>query len=208
MAIKRAKTFNDAQFKRLIGHIEATSPVPIRDKLIVALSFKAGLRVGEIAKIKISAMTDVSGGIAKQINIFSDVGKKQRMRDIPMNSFVKECLVEFRKAYPTCPFVAFSTQPFRWKLARGQDIPQNAEFKQMSPEALKTYYLAMLKEFGFEGASTHSGRRTFGTELARRANSFHCSLRDVQQLMGHARMETTELYIELSEDASSLVESL
>lgn len=208
MAIKRAKTFNEEQFKRLVSHIEAHSVMPLRDKLIVALSFKAGLRVGEIAKIKISAMTDVSGKVAKTINIFSDVGKKQRMRDIPMNPFVKECLEAFRAAYPKAEYVAISSQPFRWMLTRGQRIPKDAEFKQMTPAALKTHYLNLLKSFGFEGASTHSGRRTFGTELARRANNYHCSLRDVQQLMGHARMETTELYIELSEDASSLVESL
>lgn len=208
MAIKRAKTFDDKQFNRLMAHIEAHSVMPVRDKLIVALSFKAGLRVGEIAKIKLSAMTDVEGKVAKTINIFSDVGKKQRMRDIPMNPLIKECLEKFREEYPNAKVVAISSQPFRWILARGRPIPKDAEFKQMSPEALKTYYLKMLKSFGFEGASTHSGRRTFGTQLARRANAHHCSLRDVQQLMGHARMETTEAYIELTEDASSLVMSL
>lgn len=208
MANKRAKTFDEKQFNRLMTDIEETSVMPIRDKLIVALSFKAGLRVGEIAKIKISTMTDVEGEVSDTINIFSDVGKKQRMRDIPMNPLIKECLEAFREEYPNAKVVAISSQPFRWLLAHGRPIPKDAEFKQMSPEALKTYYLKMLKSFGFEGASTHSGRRTFGTLLARRANSHHCSLRDVQRLMGHARMETTEAYIEPSEDASSLVMSL
>lgn len=208
MAIKRAKTFDEMQFIRLIEHIDTSSVMPIRDKLIVALSFKAGLRVGEIAKIKISAMTDVEGEINDVINIFSDVGKKQRMRDIPMNPFVRECLENFREEYPNAKVVAISSQPFRWLMARGRPIPKNAEFKQMSPAALKTYYLKMLKSFGYEGASTHSGRRTFGTKLARSANNHHCSLRDVQRLMGHARMETTEAYIELSEDASSMVMAL
>lgn len=208
MAIKRAKTFDEKQFKRLLQHIDDNSPMPVRDRLVVALSFKAGLRVSEIAKIKLSAMTDVEGNIGKVIHIFSDVGKKKRMRDIPMNPFIRECLKAFREKYPTAEFVAISSQPWRWTLARGEEIPKNAVFKQMSPEALKTHYLTLLKQFGYQGASTHSGRRTFGTELARRANMHHCSLRDVQQLMGHARLETTEHYIEVSEDASSLVMSL
>lgn len=208
MAIKRAKTFDERQFNKLIDHVSVSSLMPIRDRLIIALSFKAGLRVGEIAKIKISAMTDVEGNIDKVIKIFSDVGKKQRMRDIPMNPLIAEYLADFREAYPNATVVAISSQPFRSYITNGRAIPKNAEFKQMSITALKKYYLRILSSFGFEGATTHSGRRTFGTQLARRANNHHCSLRDVQHLMGHARMETTEAYIEVSEDASSLVMSL
>jgi integrase/recombinase XerD len=70
---------------------------------------------------------------------------------------------------------------------------------------VKNHYQRMLDSFGHIGASTHSGRRTFGTKLARTANLHHCSLRDVQMILGHARLETTEAYVELSEDASSLV---
>lgn len=208
MAIKRAKTFDEPQFKRLLSHVDAHSIIPIRDRLVVALSFKAGLRIGEIAKIKLSAMLDVEGRIANTITIFSDVAKKKRQREVPMNPLVRECLEAFMAAYPNAEFVAISSQPFRWSLARGEPIPKTATFKQMSVGALKTHYLALLKSFGYQGASTHSGRRTFGTELARRANLYHGSLRDVQRLMGHARLETTEHYIELSEDVSNMVMSL
>lgn len=209
MANKRAKTFDDEQFEKFLDHISKTSLMPIRDRLVAALSFKAGLRVGEIAKIKISAMTDVEGRIAKTITVFSDVAKKQRQRVVPMNPLVKECLAAFRKAYPNAPFVAISSQPFRWLLARDVPIPETTtNFRQMSPNALTKQYQHLLDSFGFDGATTHSGRRTFGTTLARRANLHHCSLRDVQELMGHARLETTEAYIEVSEDASSLVLSL
>ena len=206
---KRAKTFDEDQFNRFFDHIAKTSLMPVRDKLVAALSFKAGLRVGEIAKIKIKDMLDVEGRIAKTISVYSQTAKKERYRAVPMNPLVRECLKEFRKTYPNAEVVAISSQPFRWLLARGEPIPRTTHrFKQMSVGALKEQYLALIKSFGVNGASTHSGRRTFGTELARRANLHHCSLRDVQQLMGHSRLETTEHYIELSEDASGLVMSL
>ena len=208
MAIKRAKTFDDAQFERLLKHIERQSIMPIRDKLIVALSFKAGLRIGEIAKIKISAMLDVEGRISKTITVFSDVAKKQREREVPMNPLVRECLIEFRKAYPNAERVSISSRKFRKLLLEKQPIPKTATFTYWTPNAAKKYYLRLLKSFGYDGATTHSGRRTFGTKLARSANLHHCSLRDVQRLMGHARLETTEHYIEVSEDASALVMSL
>lgn len=208
MAMKRAKTFTPRQFDELMVHISQSSPMPARDRLITALSFKAGLRIGEIAKIKLSAMLDVEGNIADKIVVFSDVAKKNRQREVPMHPLVRKCLGEFRHTYPKAEFVAISSQPFRWILARGEPIPVDATFKQMSPEATKNHYLSLIKSFGYQGASTHSGRRTFGTTLARSANLHHCSLRDVQALLGHARLETTEHYIELSQDTTNLVMAL
>jgi hypothetical protein len=55
-----------------------------------------------------------------------------------------------------------------------------AAYTRMSVNSLTVYFHWMYKQAGFEGASSHSGRRTFGTQLARRANKYHNSLKDVQ----------------------------
>jgi len=58
---------------------------------------------------------------------------------------------------------------------------------------------------GMAGCSSHSGRRTFITRAARNIIGAGGSLRDVQQLAGHANLGTTQGYIEGSSDAKRRV---
>jgi len=55
------------------------------------------------------------------------------------------------------------------------------------------------------GCSSHSGRRTFITRAARKIVEAGGSLRDVQQLAGHASLATTQRYIEGDTDAKRRV---
>lgn len=206
MATKQAKTLDDEQFNRFLKHIDENSVMPVRDRLMALLSYKAGLRVSEIAKIDLTAMLNVEGKVAKLITIFSNVGKKQRMREIPMHPDIADALRKFMRTYPGATFVAISSQPFMHAERHGRPAPKT--YKRVSINALTVYFHRLYNAAGFEGASSHSGRRTFGTKLGKRANLHHCSLKDVQLLMGHARLDTTERYLEPSDDTVDMVNSL
>jgi hypothetical protein len=71
----------------------------------------------------------------------------------------------------------------------------------MTPRSIVHLFGLMYGELGLVGCSSHSGRRTFGTRAARKVVEAGGSLRDVQQLLGHKDLSTTQKYIDGSEEA-------
>ena len=67
----------------------------------------------------------------------------------------------------------------------------------MRPDSVQIFFGRLYAALGLRGCSSHSGRRTFVTALAKKIVSAGGSLRDVQQLAGHV----TQRYIEGSSEA-------
>ena len=68
--------------------------------------------------------------------------------------------------------------------------------------------LSRMRPLGFSGASSHSGRRTFITKAAKEIVEAGGSLRDVQELAGHASLATTQRYIQGDTEAKRKVVAL
>ena len=71
----------------------------------------------------------------------------------------------------------------------------------MSAGSVVNWFTAIFREAGLTGCSSHSGRRTFITQAARLIAKTGGSLRDIQELAGHADLGTTERYIECDREA-------
>jgi integrase/recombinase XerD len=65
-----------------------------------------------------------------------------------------------------------------------------------SSAAVQVWFARLYGALGFDGASSHSGRRTFITKAAKRIVEAGGSLRDIQELAGHSSLATTQRYIQ------------
>lgn len=202
----KAKIIPDAALNKLLDEVAGTSRLPERDFVIILLSCKAGLRACEIAGLSWADVTDVSGGLSHTIVVPSGIAKKGHARVVPMHPVIHEALTLYREVYGRIiragNYVELDIK------ARGRNrIILGSDASEMSANNLQKFMGRLYRRHGLE-ASSHSGRRSVITKLARMANDHGCSLFDVQAIAGHANIATTEAYVELSDNAAKMMEAL
>jgi integrase/recombinase XerD len=190
-AIGKAKVLPMEQVPGLIAWLECLGPQKESAQLVFGLSFFAGLRVAEIAGLTWRDVTDHLGNIAEVIRVPPAISKYNKGRDIPMHPCIAALLVAFGHRYPDAKRFAIN----------GRGEPRNAG-------SLSVWFYRVYQQMGLEGCSSHSGRRSLITYLANNHGQLGMSLKDVQLIAGHARLETTEAYIEPSIDLHRLVNSV
>jgi integrase/recombinase XerD len=176
--------------RRMLAHVRHRSH-PARDRVIILLSVRAGLRAAEIAKLDWSMMLDARGQVADTMTIHDAIAKKGSGRRIPIHS-------ELRRALVTLQRTSDGIGP----------VLQSSRGGAMQPNSIVNWFVQLFAELGISGCSSHSGRRTFITTAARNAHRAGCSLRDVQLLAGHRSIETTQRYIDGDTDSQRKLVSL
>ncbi len=175
---KQAKVVTPPMLKRMLRHVSRFLVARARPCMIL-LSVKAGLRACEIAGLDWSMVLDAQGRVSGTINVRDIIAKKRRGRRIPMHPDLRRALEKLALTVePVGPVI---------RSYRGGHLTANS---------VVNWFVALFKELGFEGCSSHSGRRSFITLAARNIHRSGCSLRDVQLLAGHSSIETTERYID------------
>lgn len=194
---KQAKVLTDKQSRVVLKHLEE-SRYPIRDKVMFLLSIKAGLRAKEIAMITWAMVTDADGNVSDRIALPNTASKgKGGGRTIPLNAELKSALVNHKavlddKAVPEAHIIH----------------SEREKVKGMAVGSVTVWFHRLYAGMGFDGCSSHSGRRTFITKAAHRITEAGGSLRDIQQLAGHSDLSMTQRYIEGNSQAKITVVDL
>lgn len=188
---KQAKTLSKRQVNLALAYLDTTRH-PIRNKVILLLSVKAGLRAKEIACLKWDMITDAEANLASAIHLTNEASKGSKGgRVISLGKQLKSALAELYGTSEGHVYVVTTERSDR-----------------TSPVVIVNMFAGWYRELGFEGCSSHSGRRTFITNAARSIGAVGGSLRDVQMLAGHSALTTTQRYIEAEADAQRRVVEL
>jgi integrase len=190
MLPKQAKVLAPPDLADLLAFVDCTRH-PIRNRVIVLLSAKAGLRAGEIVSLTWDMVLDASGQISKCIELRDYAAKNGSGRVIPMHPALADALTSWRKV---------SCVPGH--------VVRSERGGPMTALSIVVWFKRAYECVGLDGCSSHSGRRTFITRAARLVHHAGGSLRDVQLLAGHRSIQTTQRYIDGDTDAQRKLVSM
>ena len=194
---KQAKTLSRTQVK-MISEYLLTNRYGLRDQTIFYLSTKAGLRAKEIAHLKWSMIMNSDGSVDDYLNLPNASSKGNGGRVVPLNKDLKLNLIKLLQEHSSCQHFSPLTSA----------IIRTERSKSTSSQAIVNMFQRWYDRLGLIGCSSHSGRRTFITETSKKISTVGGSLRDIQMMVGHSSLQTTQRYIESDSESQRKVVDL
>jgi site-specific recombinase XerD len=173
------------QAQILINTPDTTKIKGLRDRAILAVLVGTGLRRAEVANLEFQHIQQREGRWV----IVDLVGKGNRVRTVPIPSWVKVAIDEWAKAADIR-----TGRVFRGVYHYGNKLLPDSE--GITPQAIYYAVQEAIYQIGFLEISPHDLRRTFA-KLAHKGGS---GLDQIQLSLGHASIQTTERYLGIEQD--------
>lgn len=174
------------EMNRLLEMPDASAPSGRRDRAILELFYASGLRLSELVGLDLEDV-NLSGRMVRVL------GKGRKERLVPFNTStadaIRACLKD--RAGVSAPVRAGRRDPPR--SARGARAPLFLNYRggRLSTRSVDRLVRRYVAQCGSKfGISPHALRHSFATHLL--ANG--ADLRAIQELLGHARLSTTQRY--------------
>jgi site-specific recombinase XerD len=165
------------ELNRLLKSVEGSRVQALRDRAMLELLFSTGLRVSELCSL--SADLDLSR------DEFSIRGKGEKVRVVFLSPAAKETLRSYLKERKDMGEALFVNH------ARGRNAHE-----RLTPRSVER----IIKKYAIKAGITkkvtpHVLRHSFATDLL----SNGADIRSVQQLLGHASINTTQIYTHVTD---------
>ena len=181
--MKQAKLLTPAEYKRLAAVVDSLRH-STRNHTAVSLSFYAGLRACEIAALRIGDVFDAQGQPKDTIYLSAAQTKGSESCTVLVNKRLRQQLARYAAQYPK--HVLKPTAPLLFSAKGGG----------FSAQTVVNLFQRLYRFAAIDGASSHSGRRQFVTELADKG----INARIVQALARHKHLSTTQRYIDINDN--------
>ena len=183
--MKQAKVLTQVEIKRLL-RVVSTTKHAARNRLVVMLSYLAGLRACEIAALKVGDVInqiESSWEVKAEILLSSSQTKGNKAQTVVFSSQLRKEIADY---YDEAHEVLELTDYLICSQKKGG----------FTSQTIQNLFRELYRAAAIPNASSHSGRRTFITAL-----SENCvSVRVIQALARHSSLATTQRYIDVSAD--------
>lgn len=174
------------QMTVLLDSIDGNDPIELRDRALLELLYASGARIGEVCPMPVGAVD-----LDQQLVRLEGKGGKQRI--VPIGLAAVEALRRY---------LAVGRGQLLTDAAHGGeslDRPPDAVFvtargASLGVRAAREVVGRVARRAGLGHVSPHTLRHSFATHLLERG----ADLRQVQELLGHASLATTQRYTHLS----------
>jgi len=178
----KASTLDQAQHSAMLQFL-SNSRHSERNKAIYLLTYRAGLRIGSVAGLRLNDVIDSSGKLKEVVNLHSSIVKGGKNYAAYINHpELRSALVDFLRIR---------------RDRKGVDaLFMSQKGTAFTPNSLSHLMLKLYGSAGFEQASSHSGRRSFATNILRSG----VDIVALKTLMNHSNIATTAEYVSHNEE--------
>lgn len=180
---KQAKTLNSTELRRVLDYV-ATRKHAIRNRALVTITFLSGMRVGEVASLRLKDVVGADGNVRNEIRLTAEQTKGNEARVVFVSEKLKKELEQYLRV--------IKETDLNKKLFYSQKRTSDG----FTANTLTQFFHFLYKRVGIDGASSHSGRRTFITNLASKG----VGVRVLMSLSGHKNISTTQAYIDVNDN--------
>lgn len=179
--MSQAKTLTQAEIEQVLNYI-ATQSYPLRNRVMLLTGLWSGMRVGEISSLSVSDVMNVDGTVKAEVRLTAEQTKGRQPRTVFLPQKLRDELQSYLE--------------LRKPLNPAHPLFVTAGRKSFSANVLAQHFHYLFKRAGIAGASSHSMRRSFITNLATKG----IGVRVLASLAGHRSISVTQKYIDVNDE--------
>jgi integrase/recombinase XerD len=174
------KTLTAEEVDRLLeGPTLKSTPKNLRDMALLTMLYTTGMRVTEVVSLH-------EKDIDLKNNVLYCPGKDEQIRELPFDKMTKDALVAYLE----------KGRPYLVKDSSEKAIFLNHRGQQLTRQGLWLIIKSYAKQANLNTAVTpHTLRHSFAAHKLESGSN----LQEVQQLLGHANISTTQIYTQITE---------